>query len=116
MVTAGDYGSKGWFEIDTEIGIGGGIHARPTEAVFDHCRQYPHRIRFVYEGREVDAKNIVDLFSLNGKEGGKIRIKVSREFPGFEEVASKIAEVLMDRERKLCYEHEHNPYQYDWGE
>ncbi len=51
-----------------------GLHARPAGRIARAAQQFEARIKLGFDGREVDAKSILDILSLAAPNGSALRI------------------------------------------
>jgi phosphocarrier protein HPr len=66
-------------EINVSLDYEYGLHARPAAVLAREAQKFSSDIRLSYDGREVDAKSILDILTLAATNGSDLRIKARGE-------------------------------------
>lgn len=56
-----------------------GLHARPAAALAKEAQNFSADIKLCFDGREVDAKSILDILTLAVPHGGDLTIRATGE-------------------------------------
>jgi len=72
-----------------------GLHARASARLVATASRYASSIRIAGNGREVDAKNIMQVMMLAASQG--TRVELIGEGPDEEEAITALAELIGDR-------------------
>ncbi len=51
-----------------------GLHARPAGRIASAAQQFESQVKIILNGKEVDAKSILDILSLAAPQGSDLRI------------------------------------------
>ncbi|RQD56906.1 MAG: HPr family phosphocarrier protein [Desulfonatronovibrio sp. MSAO_Bac4] len=54
-----------------------GLHARPAAVLAKEAQKFSSEIQLCFDGREVDAKSILDILTLAVPHGGSLSIRAS---------------------------------------
>jgi len=66
-------------EIQVSLDNEFGLHARPAAILAREAQKFSSDIRLSFNGREVDAKSILDILTLAATRGSPLSIKASGE-------------------------------------
>lgn len=77
-----------------------GLHARPASLFVKKANDFQSEITIIFDGKEVQAKSILDVMSLGAKQGSKIILKAEGEdaLEAVEQLASFIEENLLQED------------------
>ena len=66
-------------EIQVSLDHEYGLHARPAAVLAREAQKYSSDIRLCFDGREVDAKSILDILTLAATHGSFLKIRAKGE-------------------------------------
>ncbi len=64
-------------EIDVNLDSDFGLHARPAAILAKEAQKFSADISLSFDGKEVDAKSILDILTLAAPNGSALRIRAS---------------------------------------
>ncbi len=67
------------FEVHVSLDNEFGLHARPAAILAKEAQRFSSDIRLSFDGKEVDAKSILDILTLAATNGSDLRIKARGE-------------------------------------
>jgi len=82
-------------EIQVSLDNEFGLHARPAAILAKEAQKFSSDIRLSFNGREVDAKSILDILTLAATSGSPLSIRASGE--DAPEAVRRIRELITGR-------------------
>jgi phosphocarrier protein len=74
-----------------------GLHARPASKITGEATKYKSDVKIVFDGREANAKSLINLMALGVKANSKVEIVVK----GLDEAQAIVAIEKVMRDNKL---------------
>lgn len=82
-------------EIDVNLYNDFGLHARPAAILAREAQKFSSDISLLFDGKEVDAKSILDILTLAAPSGSALKIKARGE--DAREAVNRIKELVAGR-------------------